>query len=70
MDNINPNLKNGFLPGLFGHHRGPRTGATPDGADDKMQGPKPNNFFMRIPNKPRNHFIAMTGEFVGTFLFL
>ena len=23
-----------------------------------------------LPNKIRNHFIAMVGEFVGTFLFL
>lgn len=23
-----------------------------------------------LPNKPRNHFIAFLGEFVGTFLFL
>lgn len=23
-----------------------------------------------LPNKVRNHFIAMTGEFIGTFLFL
>lgn len=23
-----------------------------------------------IPNKPRNHLIAMIGEFIGTFLFL
>ena len=68
MDNING--KSGFLPGIFGHHRGPRTGATREGADEKMQGPKPNALFMRIPNKPRNHMIAMAGEFVGTFLFL
>jgi hypothetical protein len=68
MDNISP--KAGFMPGLFGRHRGPKTGATPNGADDKMKAPTPNSFFMRIPNKPRNHFIAMAGEFVGTFLFL
>lgn len=68
MDKINP--KNGFLPGLFGRHRGPKTGATPAGADEAMQGPKASSLFMRIPNKPRNHFIAMAGEFVGTFLFL
>ncbi|KAJ9608689.1 Aquaporin-1 [Cladophialophora chaetospira] len=68
MDNIH--AKNGFLPGLFGHRRGPKTGATPSGADEAIAGPKPIPFFMRIPNKPRNHFIAMAGEFVGTFLFL
>lgn len=25
---------------------------------------------MKIPDGPRNHFIAMMGEFAGTFLFL
>ncbi|OAP59649.1 hypothetical protein AYL99_06947 [Fonsecaea erecta] len=69
MNNINP--KSGFLPGIFGHRKGKsKTGATAPGEDDKMQGPKPVSFFMKIPNKPRNHFIAMAGEFVGTFLFL
>ncbi|KAK4935785.1 Aquaporin-1 [Elasticomyces elasticus] len=72
MDNIN--AKSGFLPGLFGKGRIRNhfnsTGATPHGEDEKMQGPKPISFFMRIPNGPRNHFIAMAGEFVGTFLFL
>ena len=24
----------------------------------------------RVPDSIRNHFVAMTGEFVGTFLFL
>ncbi|KAI1629005.1 aquaporin rerated protein [Exophiala viscosa] len=72
MDNIN--AKSGFLPGVFGKGRIRNhfnsTGATHAGEDEKMQGPKPLSFFMRIPNKPRNHFIAMAGEFVGTFLFL
>ncbi|KAH0841284.1 Aquaporin-1 [Fonsecaea pedrosoi] len=69
MDRISP--KSGFLPGIFGRRKGKsRTGATPAGEDEKMQGPKPSSFFLRIPNKPRNHFIAMAGEFVGTFLFL
>ncbi|KIW35609.1 uncharacterized protein PV07_02295 [Cladophialophora immunda] len=69
MDNIRP--KSGFLPGIFGHRKGKsRTGATASGEDEKMKGPQPSSFFMRIPNKPRNHFIAMAGEFVGTFLFL
>lgn len=27
-------------------------------------------FIGKIPNRLRNHFIAMVGEFVGTFLFL
>ncbi|KIW15551.1 hypothetical protein PV08_05599 [Exophiala spinifera] len=74
MDNIR--AKSGFLPGLFGHRRGRvktaenSTGATPQGEDEKMQGPKAHPFFLRIPNGPRNHFVAMSGEFVGTFLFL
>ncbi|OAG40807.1 hypothetical protein AYO21_04884 [Fonsecaea monophora] len=69
MDRISP--KSGFLPGIFGRRKGKsRTGATPAGEDEKMQGPKPSSFFLRIPNKSRNHFIAMAGEFVGTFLFL
>lgn len=74
MDNIR--AKSGFLPGLFGHRRGRvktaqnSTGATPDGEDEKMQGPKAHPFCLRIPNGPRNHFVAMAGEFVGTFLFL
>lgn len=73
MDNIN--AKSGFLPGLFGGKGKIRnhfnsTGATPQGEDEKMQGPKPHPLFLRIPNGPRNHFIAMAGEFVGTFLFL
>jgi hypothetical protein len=73
MDNIN--AKSGFLPGVFGkgrigHHKKRNTGITPEGEDEKMEGPKPIPFFMRLPNGPRNHFIAMSGEFVGTFLFL
>ncbi|KIW50212.1 hypothetical protein PV05_11822 [Exophiala xenobiotica] len=74
MDNIR--ARSGFLPGLFGHRRGKirtaenSTGVTPDGEDEKMQGPRAHPFFKRIPNGPRNHFVAMAGEFVGTFLFL
>lgn len=37
---------------------------------DSMQGPKPSPFFRRLPNGLRNHLIASTSEFVGTFLFL
>jgi hypothetical protein len=75
MDNIN--AQSGFLPGIFGKngrhphwHRKKNTGVTPAGEDEKMPGPGPANFFMRLPNGVRNHFIAMSGEFVGTFLFL
>jgi aquaporin rerated protein, other eukaryote len=35
-----------------------------------MARPKPIAFFKRLPNGARNHFIAMVGEFVGTFFFL
>ncbi|KAF7506325.1 hypothetical protein GJ744_011898 [Endocarpon pusillum] len=35
-----------------------------------MAGPKPLPFFKRLPDAVRNHFIAMVGEFIGTFLFL
>jgi len=69
MDSIN--AKSGFLPGLFGTKR-TRTGVT-DPADtekDKMPGPKPSPIFTRLPSYARNHFVAMAGEFVGTFLFL
>jgi hypothetical protein len=68
MENLK--TRRGFMPGLFGRHDGPRTGATAAGADEKLEGPKTSSFFMRIPNKPRNHIVAMAGEFVGTFLFL
>lgn len=75
MDSIN--AQSGFLPGVFGKngrhphwHRKRDTGVTPSGEDEKMPGPGPSNFFMRLPNGVRNHFVAMSGEFVGTFLFL
>lgn len=59
MENIQ--AKSGFLPGLF--PRGKK------GTKD-MAGPKPIKFFQRLPQGPRNHFVAMVGEFMGTFLFL
>lgn len=67
MDNIN--AKSGFLPGLFKQKRRD-TGVSDTGDVEKMTTPKPSPFFRRLPNGPRNHFIAMSGEFVGTFLFL
>jgi hypothetical protein len=59
MENLQ--AKSGFLPGLF-----------PRGKKGKkdMAGPKPIKFFQRLPQGPRNHFVAMVGEFMGTFLFL
>lgn len=70
MDNLK--VGEGFLPGLFGKKR-PATGgsSSSDSRDGKKKGtPTPNSFLMRIPATPRNHFIAMAAEFVGTFLFL
>jgi len=32
--------------------------------------PKPLTIVQRVPSGPRNHFIAMAAEFVGTFMFL
>lgn len=60
----------GLLPGVFG-----RRGKTPP---DKRNGSDTNKTttstrsspFKMIPNKIRNHFVAMSGEFVGTFMFL
>jgi len=61
----------GFLPGIFPGRRAKRqnTGISSSSDEEKMT-PKPSPFFRRLPNGPRNHFIAMSGEFVGTFLFL
>jgi hypothetical protein len=69
MDNINARL--GFLPGLFGRQKRKGTGISQTTSEsEKMPLPRPVRFFRRLPNGPRNHFIAMAGEFVGTFLFL
>ncbi|KEF58257.1 aquaporin rerated protein, other eukaryote [Exophiala aquamarina CBS 119918] len=38
--------------------------------NDKIPSPTPVSFLMKIPDGPRNHMIAMLGEFAGTFLFL
>jgi hypothetical protein len=56
MENIQ--AQSGFLPGLFPRRK------------KDMAGPKPIKFFQRLPQGPRNHFVAMVGEFMGTFLFL
>ena len=73
MDKIN--AQQGFLPGIFGHKRRNKTNSAgvteaDTGEPEKMPHIRPAAFFMRIPNGPRNHFVAMSGEFVGTFLFL
>jgi hypothetical protein len=69
MDNIN--AKSGFLPGVFGKRtrKGARISQTAS-ESGKTPTPRPAPFFKRLPSAPRNHFIAMAGEFVGTFLFL
>lgn len=57
--NINvPSLSGLNLPGLK-----PRKS---DGKTNELRIP----FIGFLPNKPRNHFVAMVGEFIGTFLFL
>lgn len=66
MDRLS--TKAGFLPGIFGGRK--NTKGSSSSNDEKMKGPGPKSFFRRIPNAIRNHFIAMAGEFVGTFLFL
>ena len=69
MDNLK--VGEGFLPGLFGKR--PATGGSSSSEsrdEEKKKGVTPNRFLMRIPATPRNHFIAMAAEFVGTFLFL
>jgi hypothetical protein len=70
MDNLQ--AKAGFLPGLFsGRSRNKgKVSTTEEPEDDKMPSPKPSPIFTRLPDGIRNHFIAMAGEFVGTFLFL
>ena len=67
MDNIK--AKGGFLPGLFPSRQDKR-GVSSSSEDEKLSGPRPHPFFRKMPNGFRNHFIAMSGEFVGTFLFL
>ncbi|EXJ85454.1 aquaporin rerated protein, other eukaryote [Capronia coronata CBS 617.96] len=68
MDNLQ--VKSGFLPGLFNSKRKSKGKQSISEEDEKMPAPKPSSFFTRLPDGPRNHFIAMAGEFVGTFLFL
>lgn len=60
--------RKGLLPGLFG-----RGNAQPDarnGSEKATTTSQRSSPFKMIPNKIRNHFVAMAGEFVGTFMFL
>ncbi|RVX65876.1 hypothetical protein B0A52_10289 [Exophiala mesophila] len=70
MDNLKTG--SGFLPGLFGSRsNAPRgTSSASNSQSEKTLSPKPSPIFKRLPDSVRNHFIAMAGEFVGTFLFL
>lgn len=59
--NINKPKDSGLnIPGLSKLHRKKTDGK------NELRLP----FLGFIPNKPRNHLIAMIGEFIGTFLFL
>ena len=57
-------VKEGFLPGLVRR-------TTPKGLQKTPSGhQKPKSVMDILPDSVRNNFIAMAGEFVGTFLFL
>ena len=67
--------RNGFLPGLLGRGRNnnPRSNtntSTSSAEKEKMQGPGPSPMFKAIPRAVRTEFVAMVGEFIGTFMFL
>lgn len=66
MDKINAD--GGFLPGLFG--RAKNVAATMSSSSSKKLEPKPHDFWKKFPEGFRNEFLAMAGEFVGTFMFL
>lgn len=67
MENISP--KSGFLPGLFGSRQ--KTDSSSSTSKDKKGGQfKPLPIIRTLPPGLRNNVIAMSGEFVGTFLFL
>ncbi|MCJ1431601.1 hypothetical protein MMC27_000956 [Xylographa pallens] len=63
MENIEPNAHGGFV--LPGRKRRIRT---TDETASKLSNRLPYLDF--LPNAARNHFIAMMGEFAGTFMFL
>ena len=63
MENIEPNAHGGFvLPGRKRRIR--TTGETASKISNRLP------FLDFLPNAARNHFIAMMGEFAGTFMFL
>lgn len=61
--------KTAFLPGSS-KPKGKSKVASSPFQDDKLPSRTPVSFLMKIPDGPRNHMIAMLGEFAGTFLFL
>jgi len=61
--------KTALLPGVS-KPKGKSKFASSPFQDDKIPSPTPVSFLMKIPDGPRNHMIAMLGEFAGTFLFL
>lgn len=67
MDNLQQ--RTGFMPGLFGRKKRAERMQSGSSTTEKMT-PKKNPIADRIPDTIRNHFVAMAGEFVGTFLFL
>lgn len=68
MENLEP--QPGFLPGVFGPTRRRGTGVSSSSEGGGVKVPKAISVARKVPNAPRNHFIAMVAEFVGTFLFL
>lgn len=62
--------RKGLLPGLFGN-RGQQDVPTTNGHGGKGSTASTRSSpFGMIPRSIRNHFVAMSGEFVGTFMFL
>jgi hypothetical protein len=71
MDNLQ--AKTGFLPGLFRPRNEagkPLAFSSEKAKKPEMADSKPATLLQRLPNGPRNHFVALVGEFCGTFLFL
>ena len=69
MDRLNS--AKGLLPGLLGRKQQKSTDGATNGRTDKASSASTRSApFGFLPNRVRNHFIAMTGEFVGTFMFL
>lgn len=68
MENLQ--AKSGFLPGIFAIRKKTDPSLLTSKERAEMGGPKPISFFQRLPDTARNHFVAMVGEFIGTFLFL